>query len=335
MRIATIGIGSWGISVAKHYSLINGDTDCIAIHTNKDVLENTNLPLKVKLSKRLAVEDAVGRAHPKLKKALSGCDIAFFIGNPADLHDPYALPLIAEYIRELEVVPVGIVIKPCGKFERKAKQRIRGSLNLLSLASAVVEIPQENIPHYAECNENWLRYVIDHDTGREIVQEQAEFRDWHNNYISFLQDSPLEIDVGLFFVMRLLEMITAPYVCASKKSICNILSQTGKVHLSSVCAKGRNEYRDRAEYKGWLLGWRAAYNDLLHTTSHAATGMLLTLTIPKTLSQKEFKYVLLRVYGYADEFVDIFFNVQVTSSKSDAIYAKVLATGTWDENEEH
>lgn len=331
MKITMIGIGSWGIYVLERYSLINGDATCIAIDTNKDVLDAANLPLKIKLSKRLAAKDAVDRAHPKVKKALSGCDISFLVGSPADLHDPYVLPIIAEHIRELEVVPVGVVIKPFGKFERKIKQRMRESLNLLSWASAVIEIPQENIPHYAEYNEKWLHYVTNHDTGREIVLEQAEFRNWCNKYGQFLQDSPLEANVGLFFVMRLLEMITASYTCASEKNICNILSQTGKIHLSSACAVRKGEYRN-SEYIGWLLGWRSAFNDLLNTTSHAATGMLLMLTIPQTLSRKEFEYALLRVYGYADESVNFFFNLQVASSKPDVVYAKVLATGTLDED---
>lgn len=320
-----MGLGKYGNAVVEE---LFSDTPLlrrVAVCLTQKELENVNIETKFQVSKRLRPEDAVERIHRKIEKACTETDVVIIIANPIDFPNPEIIYMIAEYIQKLNIVPVGVIINPSGKIDRKHRNAIRETIGVMFSYFASVIIPQKSVAKYiAEINSWWLESYADDWLWRDVIQEQAEFQKWKQSLEKKIDNLPAEVQVGTFIVCRLIDIITLEYSSADETAIRNILSISGHLHFTTVYATGKR--------KCDLVQKRTAFNDVLHTTSHAAAGMLLTLTVPKTMTSEEVGKVCLGIYSYADENVNFHFNINF-SEQDDVVLARVLATGTYDISE--
>ena len=324
MNLMAIGIGRYGNVVVEQLCSHKTLSRCVAICSTQAELETVGLDMKFRVSTRLSPFDATERIHGKLKKACADTDVVVLIANPMDFANPIIIYLIAGYIQKLNITPVGMIVNPSEKTTRKHKNAIQNTIDNMVSSFATVVLSQKCIAKYTkELNTRWLEHYAALWDGRDTIQEQEAFRQWKATKSENTEDVPSDIvQVGEFIVWRLLKAITTPYINADKKRMIDVLSIPGYLHLTTVYAFGENRYE--------LIKWRASFNDILLTTSHAAQGMLLNLTVPETITQEEVGKICLGIYSYANESVNFYFNISFSEQKNEIVVASVLATGTYD-----
>lgn len=325
MNATAIGIGRYGNAIVEQLSSHKTLARCVAICSTQAELETIGLDVKFRVSTRLSPYDAVERIRGKIKKACTEADIVVIIANPMDFANPIIIYLIAECIQKMAITPVGMIVSPSEKTTRKHKNAIQNTIVNIISSFATVVLPQEHIANYTkELNTSWLEYYTSFCDGRDTIQEQEAFHKWKATKFENAEFAPSDtVQVGEFIVWRLLKAMTTSYINADKKRIINVLSIPGLLHFTTVYASGEDRYE--------LIKWRASFNDILLTTSHAAQGMLLDLTVPETITQEEVGKICLGIYGYANERVDFYFNINFFDQEKEIVAASVLATGTYDD----
>lgn len=324
MNVTAIGIGRYGNAVVGQLCSHKTLSRCVAICSTQAELETIGLDMKFRVSTRLSPFEATERIHGKLKKACVDTDVAVLIANPMDFANPIIIYWIAEYIQKMNITPVGMIVDPSGKTTRKHKNAIQNTIYNMVSSFATSVLSQKGIAKYTkELNTRWFEHYTSLWDGRDTIQEQEAFHKWKATKYENAEDVPSDIvQVGEFIVWRLLKAITTSYINADKKRMIDVLSIPGYLHLTTVYASGKNRYE--------LIKWRASFNDVLLTTSHAAQGMLLNLTVPETITQEEVGKICLGIYSYANESVDFYFNINFFDQEKEIVAANVLATGTYD-----
>ena len=325
MKIAAMGIGKYGMSMLEHLCYDGRISRRIALDQDKGELELANANIKIKIAKRLSPIDAVSRVERKIQCSCKDIDLLLMIINPADMANPDILPEIYECIDRIGVVVVGVVIEPCGKFERKRKNAIERAVNYCVNTFATVVIPQKCISRYnKKFTPEWIEYYTSWYENRKTVQECCAFQTWLSSKFENVNNSSLEMQVGLFNLERILKGATTKYAYNEEQNILDILDIPGYIHLASVAASGKS----RKE----VIKWRATYNDILLTNNFAAQGMLLSLTLPEDISKEEASFICVGIYGYGSETVNFNFNMNTT--ETDVVYADIIATGTYQTEED-
>lgn len=325
MNIIAMGIGPYGNAVAEQLCSNNALSRCIAVCSTKSEFESSKVETKIRVSTRLSPPDAIERINGKLSKACAEADMAVLIANPIDFANPSIINLIAEHIQRMNVTLVGVVFNSAKKTDRKHKNSIRNTIERMVNSFATVVIPEGGVVEYTEpINTRWLHTYTSMWEGRDTIQEQEAFHKWKKTMPASVNSIPKGIQVGTFAVCRLVNTISASYVNAEKSNIIDVLSVPGPLHISTVYASGKDRYE--------LIKWRASFNDILLTTSHAAKGMLLTLTVPKTMIPDEAGKICLGIYSYANESVNFYFNINFSEyeDENEVVAASVIATGTLD-----
>lgn len=309
MNIIAIGIGRYGNAVVEQLCAHKKLFRCVTICSTQAELETIGLDMKFRVSTRFSLFDATERIHGKLKKACTDTDIAVLIANPMDFANSIIIYWIAEHIQKMNITPAGMIINPSEKTTRKHKNAIQNTIYNLASSFATVVLSQKGIAKHAkELNVRWLEHYTSLWDGRDPIQEQESFHKWKATKFENAKDVPSAIvQFGEFVVWRLLKAITTSYINADKKRMIDVLSIPGCLHLTTVCASGINRYE--------LIKWRALFNDVLLTISHAAQGMLLNLTVPETITQEEVGKICLGIYSYANESMDFYFNINFSPGK--------------------
>lgn len=327
MNIIAMGIGPYGNAVAEQLCSNNALSRCVAVCSTKSEFESTKVEAKIRVSTRLSPPDAIERINGKVSKACAEADVAVLIANPMDFVNPAIIYLIAKCIQAQNVIPVGIIVEPFSKTDRKHRKAIQNTLDVMVSSFASAVIPEQYVADYiADPNTRWLEAYVSCWNGRDAIQEFDTFHKWKKSLSKSIDDLSAGIQVGEFIACRLLDFITTNYINADISNVHAVLSVPGHLHFSTVCAAGEDCYE--------LIKWRASFNDVLRTTSHAAKGMLLTLTVPKSTTPKDVGKICLGIYGYANESVNFYFNIKVSEREDDVVFASVLATGTYDMSED-
>ncbi|MBQ8837520.1 MAG: hypothetical protein IJ002_08480 [Clostridia bacterium] len=323
MNAVVIGIGAYGISVIEAYEREVKSSKVIAVDTNKTLLNTVSIENKIQLSKRLSETDTVERIKGKLKKSVKDSDIVFIVTNPLDLPKPNVIPRIAEFLKSLNILVLGIVLKPFGKIDRKRKKEINTTIDWILYTIATVVIPQKVVPQYQEPNNQFCQwsvsngYLID-----EYVFEQVEFYRWYQKSCLFNADICKETLVGVFFLNRILDMLHEEYFNATWNDICRVISLPGVVHMASAISLKENGLD--------TLRYRASFNNLLNTSLHGAKALLFVLKVPLCMEKNEVGRICNVIHSFTDESVDSYFTIEVMQPDSDTISAKVIAIVEYD-----
>lgn len=315
-----IGVGGYGNKVVNRLRSNKALSGSAAICLTQAELETEPTETKFRVSTRLSPADAVERIQSKLKKVCAGADLVILIANPMDFTDPVIIYLIAKYIQSLNIALVGAIVDPSEKTDRKRRNAIQKTIDTMFCSFAITVLRQAG--YMEKLNSRWLESYTSFWDGRDTIQEQEAFHKWRTAMQR--DDAAVSgiVQVGEFMICRLLTAITTTYMNAEKKNIIDVLSVPGYLHFATVYAAGSDRYE--------LIKWRAAYNDMLLTSSHAARGMLLDLTVPKGMSPEEVGKICLGIYGYADENVNFYFNINYSEQETESVAANLLATGTYD-----
>ena len=328
MNIVALGVGKYGNAVAEQLCANKALSRCAAICSSQEELEAVGFETKFRVSTRLSPCDAVERIRGKLKKACAEADVVILIANPADFADSMLIFWIAKYIQSLNITLVSTIVYPSEKMDRKRKNAIKITIPNMVDSFATALLRQEAVAEYvAELNTRWLNRYTASWRCRDTIQEQEAFHTWKASALEHIETVPDMVQVGVFTVCRLLNAMTAAYANADEKNVIDVLSVPGLLHFAAVYASGE----DRDE----LIKRRSAFNDMMSTSSHAARGMLLDLTVPDSMTPEEAGKICLGIYGYADENVNFYFNINHTARVKRIVAANVLATGThdgWDED---
>lgn len=324
MNIVALGIGKYGNAVVNRLCSNKALSRCVAICLTQADMETEHTETKFRVSTKLPPTDAIERIHGKLNKACAEADLVILIADPLDFANPAIIYLIGKYIQELNITLVAAIVNPTGKIDRKRKNAIRNTIDNMYSSFAVTVLRQAE--YTEELNTRWLRNYTSFWEGRDTIQEQAAFHKWKSTAPEGVNSIPDMVQIGEFIVCRLLTSITKIYVNADKQRLIDVLSIPGYLHFTSVYASGENRYE--------LIKWRASFNDVLLTSSHAAQGMLLDLTVPRDMTPEEAGKICLGIYSYADEKVNFYFNINHSECEDGIVAANVLATGTYDWSKE-
>lgn len=324
MNIVAMGIGGYGNEVVNRLSANKNLSRSVAICLTQAELEKEHVETKFRVSTRLSPSDAVERIQSKLKKVCTGADLVILIANPIDFVNPALIYLIAKHIQKLNITLVGAIVNPAEKIDRKRRNAIQKTIDNMFFSYAITVLRQAE--YMEELNTRWLKNYTSFWEGRDTIQEQEAFHMWKATMQNDGTSVSGIVQVGEFVVGRLLMAITTAYINADKKNIIDVLSIPGYLHFTSVYASGSKRYE--------LIKWRASFNDVLLTSSHAARGMLLNLTVPKDMSPEEAGKICLGIYGYTNENANFYFNINISEREDDVVFANVLATGTYDMSED-
>ncbi len=328
MNILTIGMGKYGTTVINQIYSYSTCFRCAAICSTQAELDAVSIDMKFRISTKLLPSEAIDRIHRKLEKACVETDIVILIADPLDFANPSIILQISQYIRNMKITLVGVMVNPASKTTRKHKCAIQSTIVNMVESSATVLLHSEcDLEYMQEVDAGWLKHYISTYSGRDTIQELEAFHKWRESVIHDGECAPNGmVQVGCFTVYRLIKAVTIPYVNADKENIIHVLSIPGLLHFATVSASGKNRYE--------AIRWRTAFNDVLLTSSHAAQGMLLNLTIPKGITPEEAGKICLGIYSYADESVNFYFNISITDETDGTISASVLATGTYSTTED-
>lgn len=340
MKSIAVGIGTYGISVITEMLNSNSFETVIAIDSDKSVLESVALDNKISISKRLSARDAVERIKNKLKMMIPDCDVVFLISNPIDLHSPFVITEMVDYIKSLGFLAVALAIEPSGKYDRKQKNQAKKVVEELMLKTATIRIPQKNMQLYCEPNYRWYEwYISKYEYGeRDNILEQVEFDNWYKN--STWQEQHVEKDVlvGIFYIQRTLDILNEKYPGTTQEDICRILSNTGAIHIGTAIAT----YKDISDsfftvkvsvYEfARTLRRRASFNDIINTSTHNSKGLIFILNVPESATEEEVADICYMLHSFSNESVDSVFTINVIKCQTEVFSVKLLATGSDDLN---
>lgn len=321
MNIVAMGVGRYGNAVINRLCYNKALSRCVAICLTQSELEAEHTEIRFRVSTRLPPTDAIERIHGNLNKACTGADLVILIADPLDFANPAIIYLIGKYIQGLNVTLVGAIVSPTGKIDRKRRNAIQNTIDNMYSSFAITVLRQADV-YMEELNTRRLKNYTSYWEWRDTIQEQAAFHKWKSAAPKGVNSIPDMVQIGEFIVYRLLTSITKVYVNADNQRLIDVLSIPGYLHFTSVYASGEN----RCE----LIKRRALFNDVLLTSSDAARGMLLDLTVPKDMTPEEAGKICLGIYGFADENVNFYFNINHSEYEDEIVAANVLATGTYD-----
>ena len=339
MRYSIVGVGAYGIAVAKEMSMVESISKTIAIDSDKKILDDIGLEDTIYISKRLSAYDAVDRIKGKLKKRLAGIDIVFMVSNPIDLSLPYVLPYMIEYIKSLGVIVVALAIDPYGKFDRERKKIAKRVVDYIVGQTATVRIPQKNFSLYGKANYDWYEYSISEYRGRDEVYEQIEFDKWYKQFVNQCEKINRGILVGVFYLQRMLELLNARFPNDTSEEIRRILEIPGIVHVAAaygvyvdITDSFVTEVMSKHEFAR-VIRTRAMFNEILGTSAHGSEGLIFELTVPMNMQKEdvaEFAYML---HTFSLENTHSVFTINTIVSEVQEVSVKLIATGADDMNE--
>lgn len=336
MRYATVGVGTYGIAVAKEMSVVESVSKTIAIDSDKKTLENIGLEDTIYISKRLSAYDAVDRIKGKLKKSLAGIDIVFLVSNPIELSLPYVLPYMIDYMQSLGVIVVALAIDPYGKYDRERKKVAKRVVDYIVGQTATVRIPQKNFSLYGKANYGWYEYSISEYMSRDKVFEQVEFDRWQKQYINLHLTEDKSTLVGVFYLYRIIDLLNAEYPLETREEIRCAMSIPGILHYSSTNSVyvdvSNNFITEEISKRDFIrvIRDRAMFNEITQTSSHGSKGLIFMLTVPNDMSREEVAEITYMLHTYSLENTHSAFTINTIVSEVQEVSVKLIATGADD-----
>lgn len=303
-KIKIVGVGGGGGNALKTMMRAQLDhIDFIAINTDIQALKQNEAAIRVQIGKKLtrglgaganpdvgrnaALEDAT-----MISEALSGTDMIFITAGMGGGTGTGAAPIIANVAREMGILTVGIVTKP---FSFEGRKRMRhaeeGIESLRKAVDTLICIPNDKLLNLA---------------GKETPM---------------IDSFKMADHVLLQAVRSISDLITIPgLINLDFADVKTIMSDAGIALMGTGIAAGENRAIEAAKM--------AISSPLLENISIAgATGILLNITGPSTMTLFEVNEASKLVQQEAHEDANIIFGSVVNDSMKDEIRVTVIATG--------
>ncbi|NCN28565.1 cell division protein FtsZ [bacterium] len=303
-RIKVFGVGGGGCNAinAMMRSGLNGvefiaaNTDRQALHSN---LATRKIQLGAKLTKGLGAganpevgRNAAEESRAELVAAIEGADMVFITAGMGGGTGTGAAPVIAEVAREMGALTVAVVTKPF-LFEAPKRTRVaEGGLNLLrDNVDTLIQIPNQR-----------LLSIVDKST---TVLEAFSRAD----------------EVLLNAVQGLSDLINiSGHINLDFADVKTVMKSRGLALMGTGMAEGENRAMQAAHL--------AISSPLLEDVSiRGATGIIINITGPDTLTLHEINEAVSLVTEEADKDAEVIFGSVFNNKIGDSVKVTVIATG--------
>ena len=156
--IKVVGVGGGGCNaITRMYNDSIPGVDYISINTDRQALDKTQVPLRIRVgdatARGLGVggDPTVGRAcheedRDKIKESLQGADLVFVAAGMGGGTGTGGAPVVAEVAKEIGALTIGVVTKP---FDFEGGHRMRSALDgittLKEYVDTLIVIPNERL----------------------------------------------------------------------------------------------------------------------------------------------------------------------------------------------
>ncbi|NLX90086.1 MAG: cell division protein FtsZ [Firmicutes bacterium] len=302
-QIKVIGVGGGGSNAVNRMieAGLKG-VDFISVNTDAQALDlalsGTKLQIGAKLTKGLGSGgnpeigmQAAEESREELEAVLKGSDMIFITAGMGGGTGTGAAPVIAEIVKNLGALTVGVVTRPFS-FEgrRRMAQADKGILALKEKVDTLIVIPNDK-----------LLQVVDKKT-------------------PLLEAFRIADDVLRQGVQGISDLIAIPgLINLDFADVKSIMKETGTALMGVGMASGENSAVEAAK--------AAIFSPLLETSIDGARGVLINVTCGSNLSLFEINEAADTVAEAADPEANIIFGAVIDESFKDQTRVTVIATG--------
>lgn len=302
--IKVIGVGGGGgnvINTMIESGVIN--VEFIAANTDIQSLQSSLAPIKIQLGRELTRglgagaspeigRDAALEDRAIIQEVLAGADMVFVTAGMGGGTGTGAAPIIAQVAREMGALTVGVVTKPFA-FEGKKRRMYAeyGIQNLRQAVDTLITIPNQRLLAIAPPD------------------------------MTMLDGFKMADDVLLNAVKGISDIMSIPgKVNVDFADVKTIMSEMGMALMGIGRSSGPNKAAEAA---------RAAISSPLleDVDIDGATGILINITGPSTMTLHEISEASTLIQEAAHEDANIIFGAVIDDSLTDEIRVTVIATG--------
>ena len=302
--IKVIGVGGGGGNAVEHMVRQNIEgVEFITVNTDAQALRNssanTTLQIGGGITKGLGAganpevgRDAAMEDREALRELLTGSDMVFIAAGMGGGTGTGAAPIVAEVAREMGILTVAVVTKPCS-FEGKKR---------MGFAAHGIEELSKNVDSLITIPNDKLLKVL----GRGI---------------SLLDAFKAANDVLLGAVQGIAELITRPgLINVDFADVRTVMREMGTAMMGTGSASGDDRAEEAAE--------KAISSPLLEDVDLAgARGILVNITAGMDMTIEEFETVGNAVKAFASENATVVVGTVIDPEMHDELRVTVVATG--------
>ena len=302
-QIKVIGVGGGGNNAVNRMieAGLKG-VEFISVNTDAQALDlaqsGTKMQIGGKLTKGLGSggDPEIGRqaaeeSKEELEAILKGADMVFIAAGMGGGTGTGATPLIAEIVKGLGALTVGVVTRPFTfEGQRRISQADQGIKALKEKVDTLIVIPNDKLLH-----------VVDKRT-------------------SLLEAFRVADDVLRQGIQGITDLIAIPGLMnLDFADVKSIMKDTGTALMGVGVASGENSAIEAAK--------SAIFSPLLETSIEGAKGVLINVTCGSDLSLFEINEAAETVKSVADVDANIIFGAAIDESLKDQTRVTVIATG--------
>ncbi len=301
--IKVVGIGGGGVNAVNRMveAGVRG-VEFIALNTDAQALLMSDADVKLDIGREVTrglgagANPEIGRAAAEEHKAeledvLKGSDMVFITAGEGGGTGTGGAPIVAEVSRSVGALTVGVVTRPFG-FEgrRRAVHAEQGIDSLKESVDTLIVIPNDRLL----------------DVGDPTAPITETFR--------------LADEVLMSGVTGITDLITTPgLINVDFADVRTIMSDAGSAVMGIGRATGENRARQAAE--------RAISSPMLESSMEGATGVLLSVAGPSSMTLHEATEAAQVVSDHADAEADIIFGAIVDDDLGEEMKITVIAAG--------
>lgn len=304
-NIAVVGVGGAGGNIINDLmNYARGSYQCIAINTDVQALEISRVSQAIHIGTEITKGRGAG-ADPQVGKSAAEHDIEKILSTIGDAELVFltgglgggtgsgALPVIAQALKERDILTVCIVTKPFS-FEGKRRMLVadQAESTLRSLVDTLVVIPNEKLMHIT-----------------------------HDQPLSFLDAFSIVSKLVGDYIRSIVDIITKPgHINVDFADVKTVMKHMGSALMGTARATGPERALNAAD---------AAINSpFLDTLSmRGARNILINISGNSSLGLHEIQQAAHRITEDADQHATIIIGSVIDESLGDSISITVLATG--------
>jgi cell division protein FtsZ len=302
-KIKVIGIGGAGNNAINR--MIDkglGGAEFIAVNTDMQALNISKAGVKIQIGEQLTSGlgsggdpstgfEAAQESKQHIKDAVVGADLVFIAAGLGGGTGTGAAPVIAELVREMNILSVAVVTLPF-KFEggHRMDSALVGHKTLMDVVDTIVTIPNEK-----------LSMILPKGTPLVECFKKAD-------------------DVLRQGVQGITDLISRPgMINLDFADVKKVLSKRGVAHMGIGDGTGENKMMEAIKI--------AIESPLLDTNIRGASGVLLNVIGDDSISLTEIQDAAQIIQKTVHPKAHIFFGTDTDSSMTDEVQITVIATG--------
>ncbi|MFA6237278.1 MAG: cell division protein FtsZ [Bacteriovorax sp.] len=303
-RIKVVGVGGGGCNAVNtmirsgltgvEYIVANTDAQALSIslaqtkiQLGSSVTKGLGAGANPEVGKKSALED-----YEKISEVLKGADMVFITAGMGGGTGTGAAPVIAKLAKELGALTVGVVTKPfVFEGKKRFKQAEEGIRNLEESVDSLITIPNQRLLYLAGEN---LSLVDTFKKADEVLLNAVRgISDLINN---------------------------TGHINADFADVSTVMANKGLALMGTGSAAGAGRAIKAAT--------DAISSPLLEDISiNGATGIIINITGPDTLTMHETNEAVTLIMEAADENAEIIFGTVIDNNGGDEVKVTVIATG--------